>query len=194
MAMAVRAPGLEVVAPCPLRWDQLTGNDRVRFCGHCQQNVYNVTSLTMDEAVSLIQRCEGRVCMRLQRRADGTVITRDCFHLVRRARQRLVGTALGVAVAAAGLWSGMSGVRKAMEALLVPPEPPRCPPPRLAEPQPEPEPGIPDWLRGGGYRGQGAGVRPRPSRARAPQPKPPAPALNKRPDEDLETMGLFFRP
>src|SRR5688572_18438724 len=62
-AMAVRAPGLEVVAPCPLRWDQLTGNDRVRFCGHCQQNVYNVASLTMDQALSLIQRCEGRVCM-----------------------------------------------------------------------------------------------------------------------------------
>lgn len=184
--MAVRAPGLEVVASCPLRWEQLAGNDRVRFCGHCQQNVYNVTSLTMAEAVSLIQRCEGRVCMRLQRRADGTVITRDCFHVVRRARERLLATALGVAVAALGFWTGMRGLRQTMEARLVPPEPPRCPPP--AAPAREPEPEIPDWLRRGAPEQQGGRGPGRHVRARSPQPRPAVPAPREK--DPLEDLGL----
>jgi hypothetical protein len=176
-----------------LRWEQLAGNDRVRFCGHCQQNVYNVASLTMDEATALIQRCEGRVCMRLQRRADGTVITRDCFHVVRRARERIVGTALGLAVMALGFWTGMVGLREKMEARFVPPPPPRCPPPPPAPPEPE----IPEWLmRGAPDRQGGVGVRHR-SRERVlgHKPKLPAPAMPQPPPQPpardkLEDLGL----
>jgi hypothetical protein len=166
-----------------MRWEQLAGNDRVRFCGHCRQHVYNVASLTMDEAVSLIERCEGRACMRLQRRADGTVITRDCFHVVRRARERLLATALGLAVAAVGFWTGMRGLRSAIEARLVPADPPSCPPPARAEP---PELEIPDWLLRGADQQQGGRGLPRP-RARAPKPKPPA---VKPPEERLHTLGV----
>jgi hypothetical protein len=186
--MAARSPGLKVVAPCPLRWDQLAGNDRVRFCGHCQQNVYNVASLTMEEAMRLIQRCEGRACMRLQRRADGTVITRDCFHVVRLARQRIVGAALGLAVAAAGMWTGLGTLRRTMEAWLVPPEPPRCPTPD--RPAAEAEPEIPDWLRGGQ---QQQGPIPRREKTMAPRPKarPRPTVLNRKPADPLDDMGLM---
>src|SRR3954471_5386535 len=104
--MARRSPALRVGTPCPVGWAAMPGDDRVRFCGQCQQNVYNVASLTPAEVERLVRERKGRVCIRLQYRADGTVITRDCWHVVRRARERLVATVLGVAVAAAGFWGG----------------------------------------------------------------------------------------
>jgi hypothetical protein len=54
----------------------MTGDDRVRFCNACNLNVYNFASMTSKEVRSLITN--GRVCGRLYRRVDGTLITRDC--------------------------------------------------------------------------------------------------------------------
>jgi hypothetical protein len=105
--MPGHSPALKVAVPCPLSWDEMTGDDRVRFCGQCQQNVYNVASLTPSEVSRLIGQREGRLCLRLQQRPDGTVITRDCWYAIRQARLRLVGTALGLAAASAGFWGGL---------------------------------------------------------------------------------------
>jgi len=141
--MPARSPALTVVAPCPLRWEELPGNDRVRFCGKCRQHVYNVASLTAAEATALIREREGRACMRLQRRPDGTVITGDCWYTVRRARERLVGTALGLLVAAAGFWSGVGALHRwftrpaaAPTGLCAAPPPPAAP--ELVPPIPAP--------------------------------------------------------
>ncbi len=57
----------------------MTGDDRVRFCSLCSLNVYNFAEMTQDEIGELLLRSEGRrVCGRLYRRADGTMLTRDC--------------------------------------------------------------------------------------------------------------------
>lgn len=56
----------------------MAGNDEVRFCGLCNLNVYNISAMTAGEAQRLIARTEGRLCAKLYRRADGTVITADC--------------------------------------------------------------------------------------------------------------------
>jgi len=56
----------------------MVGDDRARFCGQCQKHVYNLSSLTADEAVALIREREGGLCARFYRRADGTVLTSDC--------------------------------------------------------------------------------------------------------------------
>lgn len=69
---------VSVAAPCPAKWEDMVGDDRTRFCGHCAKNVYNVSAMTAAEAEALIREKEGRVCMRLFRRADGTVLTSDC--------------------------------------------------------------------------------------------------------------------
>jgi hypothetical protein len=184
--MAARSPSLKVASPCPLRWDQLAGNDRVRFCGHCRQHVYNVSSLTMDQAVALIERCEGRVCMRLQRRADGTVITRDCLYLVRRARERIAASVLGVAVAAVGFWRGLGALQGLVDRWNAPA--PACPPP---PPPAATEPEIPSWLRSPSQQQVG----PLPTRrmgARKPKPPAPPPAPILRPRRDpLEDLGLM---
>lgn len=32
---------VSVASPCPLRWEQMIGNERVRHCSECNLNVYN---------------------------------------------------------------------------------------------------------------------------------------------------------
>jgi hypothetical protein len=50
------------------------GDGRTRFCGQCRQNVYNVEAMSRGEARRLIAAREGRVCVRILRRPDGTVV------------------------------------------------------------------------------------------------------------------------
>ena len=69
----------------------MVGGDRVRFCGQCELNVYNLTAMTRDEAEALVTRTEGRLCLRFFRRKDGSIITENCpvglRALKRRARR-----------------------------------------------------------------------------------------------------------
>ena len=60
----------------------------MRFCGQCRQNVYNVEAMSRGEARRLIAAREGRVCVRILRRPDGTVVTADCWARLRAARRR----------------------------------------------------------------------------------------------------------
>jgi len=79
---------LRIAVPCPASWEGMAGGERVRHCTLCSLNVYNVAEMTRDEVRELLVRTEGRVCARLYRRADGTVLTRDCPKGLRAVRQR----------------------------------------------------------------------------------------------------------
>lgn len=88
---------VSVASPCPLRWEQMIGNERVRHCSECNLNVYNLSALTAREAEELIASRQGRLCVRFYQRADGTVLTQDCpvgFRSVVRRVSRIAGTAL----------------------------------------------------------------------------------------------------
>lgn len=63
---------------CPARWNDMKGDDRVRACAACKKNVYNISKLKKQEAIELISKNEGDMCIRFYQRRDGTVITRDC--------------------------------------------------------------------------------------------------------------------
>lgn len=78
--MRKRSPleNIKIASPCSQDWNSMTGNDRQRFCGACELNVYNLSGMTRNEAERLIMSAEGRLCVRFFRRADGTVITQDC--------------------------------------------------------------------------------------------------------------------
>jgi len=69
---------IKVASPCSANWDEMIGNDRQRFCGECEKNVFNLSAMTKIEAESLIMNTEGRLCARFYRRSDGTVLTQDC--------------------------------------------------------------------------------------------------------------------
>lgn len=99
---------LRIASPCPATWAAMRGDDRVRFCDSCSKHVYNVSDLTADEAVSLIQKSDGLSCVRLFRRKDGTVLTADCPVGIRSAvRRRLIRLASAGVVALAMLRSGI---------------------------------------------------------------------------------------
>ncbi|UQA60968.1 hypothetical protein [Polyangium aurulentum] len=91
---------LHVASPCNMDWNGMVGDDRVRFCGSCQKNVYNVSALKAEEAEALLSSKEGKPCVRMFKRADGTVLTSDCPVGARRVRLRRVAAG---AVVGAGL-------------------------------------------------------------------------------------------
>lgn len=69
---------VRIATPCPASWDAMTGDDRIRFCRQCKLNVYNLSAMTPEEGERLIREKEGRICARIYRRADGTILTQDC--------------------------------------------------------------------------------------------------------------------
>ena len=73
---------IDIPYNCPMKWRDMEGDERTRYCGKCEQNVYNVSRMTRDEAVSFINEKEGQVCVRFYQRTDGTVVTRDCLSII----------------------------------------------------------------------------------------------------------------
>lgn len=69
---------VQVASPCNARWEDMTGDDRARFCRHCQKHVFNLSAMTQIEAEALVRETEGRFCGRFHRRRDGKMLTADC--------------------------------------------------------------------------------------------------------------------
>jgi hypothetical protein len=97
---------VSIAAPCSEKWESMTGDARARHCAKCQLNVYNVSELTEPEVMALFQKTEGRVCGRIYRRPDGTVLTKDCPTGVALLRRR----ALAALTMAAALLLAVIGV------------------------------------------------------------------------------------
>jgi len=87
---------MTIPAPCDADWDSMIGNDRVRFCQHCNLQVTNLSSLTRQEARRLVARSEGRLCVRFVKRPDGTALTKQMpqkFHQIGRRVSRFAAGA-----------------------------------------------------------------------------------------------------
>ena len=69
---------ISVASPCHAPWEDMGGDERVRFCDHCQKHIFNLSSMTTAEATALVDAREGRLCARFHQRRDGTVLTSDC--------------------------------------------------------------------------------------------------------------------
>lgn len=92
-----------IAAPCSADWEQMVGDDRVRFCRSCEKNVYNLSAMPRDEAEALLAARDEKMCVRLYKRADGTVLTSDCpVGVRRRQRRRAVAGVVGGGLLAAG--------------------------------------------------------------------------------------------
>jgi|AGTN01.2.fsa_nt_gi hypothetical protein len=78
-----------IAAPCPLSWDSMVGDDKVRHCGGCSKNVYNLSAMTEKEAESFLQVNGATQCMRFYRRADGTIMSDNCPMGLRKIRDRV---------------------------------------------------------------------------------------------------------
>ncbi|MDP3508888.1 MAG: hypothetical protein Q8T09_12935 [Candidatus Melainabacteria bacterium] len=89
-----------IASPCTVDWNTMDGDDSVRVCGACKHNVYDTSKLTSKEIVDLMAR-DSKACLKIYRRADGTLLTEDCpfgLRTLRRGARR-------VSKIAASLWA-----------------------------------------------------------------------------------------
>jgi hypothetical protein len=136
---------VEVASPCPAAWDSMVGDDRSRFCAECSKSVHNIAGMSREEAEAFLAGVAGDVCIRIFRRADGTVLTSDCPVGVRRKqRRRALVSVVGGSLLSAGAVLAYSGaeepeaverVNKATVAATeaIPPEPTAAPQPTAPE-------------------------------------------------------------
>jgi phage FluMu protein Com len=97
---------IAVASPCPMSWNDMVGDDRVRFCNQCNLNVYNISTMTKPEAESFIANTEGRICAKLYRRADGSILTQDCPVGLRAVRKKVSRAAAAAFSALVSLFDG----------------------------------------------------------------------------------------
>lgn len=110
----VRLPLLDqvrVASPCPAQWDDMPGDDRARHCAMCDLDVFDLSSMARAEAEAFLSARLGGagarpVCARFYRRADGTILTRDCPVGLRAARSRVARGLSRIAAALALLLAG----------------------------------------------------------------------------------------
>jgi hypothetical protein len=96
---------LRIATPCPMSWDQMAGDDRARHCLKCGLNVFNISEMTSMQVTELVRRTDRRFCAKLYRRADGTVLTKDCPVGVRTRRQRIARMATATLATVLGAFS-----------------------------------------------------------------------------------------
>ena len=101
---------LQIASPCSAPWDDMIGDERVRFCAHCRQDVFNLSAMSKDAAETLLRERAGAACVRFFRRADGTLLTSDCSVGVRRKRRRRVAAAAVMAATGSGLLSAAAAL------------------------------------------------------------------------------------
>ena len=98
---------ISITSPCSADWNSMTGNERVRFCLHCSKQVNNISEMTSKQAIELVSRSKGRLCLRYQRRPGGQIRTAEQpprLHQIRRRASRL---ATGAFTAALSLCSSV---------------------------------------------------------------------------------------
>lgn len=96
---------IKIASPCAADWNEMLGDERRRYCSTCKLNVYNLSEMTREEAENFLVRSEGRVCLRVHRRRDGTVLTQNCpvgWALVKRKVSRAASAFFALAAGFGG--------------------------------------------------------------------------------------------
>lgn len=106
---------IRIASPCTADWNAMkvlpddVGGDRgarARFCGSCEKNVYDLSAMTRVDALALVERHEGKCCVRFYKRTDGTVLTEDCPVGLKAALRRAhLKTLAGIAACAGAVAS-----------------------------------------------------------------------------------------
>lgn len=68
---------LQHPAPCSMPWEEMSGDERMRFCGSCQKSVHNLEAYSGREAESLLAENNGDCCTRILRDRRGRIVTRS---------------------------------------------------------------------------------------------------------------------
>jgi hypothetical protein len=70
-------PDIRLDLPCQVPWDQMAGDERVRFCTQCNLHVHNLSATAPDAVTAFLAMRTGRVCVAYERREDGSAAFAD---------------------------------------------------------------------------------------------------------------------
>ena len=99
---------LKIDNPCSANWDQMIGNEWVRFCEHCRLTVNDLTPLTPKRVRRLIAGSKGRLCVRFKQDHDGLPLIKAVPQQLHQIRKRVSKLAAGAFTATLSLSSAVS--------------------------------------------------------------------------------------
>jgi hypothetical protein len=90
---------IRIASPCPVPWEVMYGDEKVRFCQRCRSHVYDFSAMTSAEVQERLAKIETRTrtCITFFQRSDGTMLTADCrWSRAQRLRRRLTRLTAGL--------------------------------------------------------------------------------------------------
>lgn len=85
-------------SPCSKNWNEMTGDEKARFCKSCEKDVHNISAMTRKEARKFVAQNSGKACVRFERLGNGKVLTADTkLHKTGRT-SRIAAGVLGAAL------------------------------------------------------------------------------------------------
>ena len=98
--MSVHKNDIPIPNPCDAAWDEMHDRGHHRFCDHCTTDVHDLSSLTQDEAMALLEaRKDEHLCVRYAHH-EGEVFFKDSTSPVWRLSRQLEGAKALLAAAA----------------------------------------------------------------------------------------------
>lgn len=99
---------LTIPEPCTADWNEMVGNDQVRFCKHCSHKVHNLSLLTRSQAERLVSKSNGRLCVRYDQGAAGKPITLPVTRKLHSIGRRVSRIAAGAFTATLSITSAVA--------------------------------------------------------------------------------------
>ncbi len=124
--MSVKDPlrRLAIASPCTQDWNSMVGNDRVRFCEHCSLHVHNISEMTRARALRLVNKSQGRMCVRYYRHPTGLIATKSVsphlYQLGRRVSRLAAGAFSATLSLTAVVAQGPTNTRPGLTAVVQP--------------------------------------------------------------------------
>jgi Carboxypeptidase regulatory-like domain len=94
---------VSIGSSCQTDWEAMNGDQSHRYCDQCEKSVYNFSQLTRSQAEALIARTNGKLCARIERRPDGSILTADKSYTLPRFNQKFLRIASATMSAALSL-------------------------------------------------------------------------------------------
>jgi len=66
-----------IASPCEESWTAMQGGSRERHCQLCDKQVHNFAAMSSREIERVVREADGKLCARITRRRDGSLVTLD---------------------------------------------------------------------------------------------------------------------
>src|SRR5688500_14657807 len=103
----------EISGPCEASWNDMKGDDRFRYCDHCEKTVNNISTMKRQDALRIVRRSNGNICIRYERNPhDGAPVFGRRLHQIA-ARSGVHAGVLTASLALSGGVYAQGGVARA---------------------------------------------------------------------------------